>query len=360
MFTKRFVLILTALLMLCSLLSARHFARWNTSMGDFTAELYEELVPITANNFIDLANSGFYQDLIFHRVISGFMIQDGCPYGTGYGGPGYTIPDEYHPDLNHDQAGILAMARTSAPNSAGSQYYITLAPQPHLNGNYAVFGKVIQGLDVVMAIGNVPVNANNLPLTPVTIDTLRILDLIIGEATPPASDTFVCDANVPQMFIIEAYAYQSALSYTWSVDGVVQGNAIDFIFEQSFLPGTHTVSCIVASADWQHEIIWNVSAEGTSVNDDLLPVLSGLRIYPNPFSGDTTISFVNRSKSPAEVQIYDLRGRVIRKHHSGSFSGSQAWKWDAKDMNNNPCPAGIYIIHVKAGNEIVRSKCMLY
>ncbi|MDD2596640.1 MAG: peptidylprolyl isomerase, partial [Candidatus Cloacimonetes bacterium] len=121
-------LLLCVFLLIPGLLSARIFARWHTSMGSFTAELYDEIVPITAHNFRDLANAGFYNNLIFHRVIEGFVIQDGCPYGTGTGGPGYTIPDEYSPLLNHNEAGILSMARTSAPNSAGSQYFFTLAP----------------------------------------------------------------------------------------------------------------------------------------------------------------------------------------------------------------------------------------
>jgi cyclophilin family peptidyl-prolyl cis-trans isomerase len=197
------LVILAALWGVCGL-QALHFARWNTSMGDFTAEIYEQLVPITGNNFIDLANSGFYNDLIFHRVVEGFVIQDGCPNGTGYGGPGYTIPLEIYPGFHHDQAGILAMARGSNPNSAGSQYYITLAPAPHLDGNYAIFGKVVEGLGVVLDIGSVPVDANDHPLTPVTIDTLRILDLSIGNTTPPDSTVYYCVEGHPQMFIVEA------------------------------------------------------------------------------------------------------------------------------------------------------------
>lgn len=107
----RFAIIMLGLL-LCTpaISSARIFARWHTSMGSFTAELYDELVPITANNFRDLANAGFYNNLIFHRVIDGFMIQDGCPRGNGTGGPGYTIQDEFYPGLLHNHAGVLAMA----------------------------------------------------------------------------------------------------------------------------------------------------------------------------------------------------------------------------------------------------------
>lgn len=171
-----FSLLLT--LVLSSSALAQSVAQWYTSMGDFRAIIREDLVPITGNNFIDLANDYFYDDLIFHRVIDGFVIQDGDPTGTGYGGPGWTIPLEIHPDLRHDSAGVLAMARSADPNSAGSQYYFTLAPQPQLDDNYAVFGKAIEGLDVILAIGAVPTDANDRPITPVVIDSLRILGVL--------------------------------------------------------------------------------------------------------------------------------------------------------------------------------------
>ena len=127
----RFRLILVFVFILsAAALPALHFARWSTSMGSFTAHIYDQETPITSSNFIQLANSGFYNNLIFHRVVAGFVIQDGCPLGTGYGGPGWTIPLEIYPGFHHDQAGMLAMARSFNPNSAGSQYYFTLAPSP--------------------------------------------------------------------------------------------------------------------------------------------------------------------------------------------------------------------------------------
>lgn len=102
--------VILLLLLFISNLSAKRFATWSTSMGTFKAILHEDIVPITANNFIDLANANFYDNLIFHRVVAGFVIQDGDPLGTGYGGPGYTIPDEFSPLLHHDSPGVLAMA----------------------------------------------------------------------------------------------------------------------------------------------------------------------------------------------------------------------------------------------------------
>lgn len=123
-----------------------------TDKGDITVELNEDKAPVTAGNFIDLAKKGFYDGLNFHRVEPGFVIQGGCPQGTGMGGSGKNIPLEIHPDLRHDAAGTLAMARSQNPNSASSQFYITLAATPFLDDNYAVFGKVKDGLDVVKSI----------------------------------------------------------------------------------------------------------------------------------------------------------------------------------------------------------------
>lgn len=153
---------------------AQTVVQWYTSMGDFRAELREDLVPGIGQNFIDLTNDHFYTDLIFHRVISGFMIQDGCPDGTGYGGPGYSIDDEFHPDLRHDEPGILSMAN-SGPNTNGSQYFITLAPTAWLDDAHAVFGKIIDGMDVVYAIGDVETNGSDKPLIDVVIDSIRVV-----------------------------------------------------------------------------------------------------------------------------------------------------------------------------------------
>ena len=127
--------------------------------GIIRAELYPDIAPNTVNNFISLIKNGFYDGLIFHRVINGFMLQGGCPLGEGYGGPGYGIRGEFakngvQNDLTHTK-GVLSMARSSAPNSAGSQFFIMHEESPHLDGSYAAFGKVTEGLDVVDAIAEV-------------------------------------------------------------------------------------------------------------------------------------------------------------------------------------------------------------
>ncbi|MCR5684798.1 MAG: peptidylprolyl isomerase [Lachnospiraceae bacterium] len=131
------------------------------------AELYPEIAPNTVNNFISLINKGFYDGLIFHRVIENFMIQGGCPDGNGMGGPGYSIRGEFSGngftnDLKHVR-GVLSMARSMNPDSAGSQFFIMHADSPHLDGQYAAFGKVIEGLDVVDAIASTPTDYNDHP-----------------------------------------------------------------------------------------------------------------------------------------------------------------------------------------------------
>ncbi|MDO5446020.1 MAG: peptidylprolyl isomerase [Eubacteriales bacterium] len=149
----------------------------------FKAELYPEIAPNTVNNFISLVNKGFYNGLIFHRVISGFMIQGGDPEGKGIGGPGYCIKGEFTAngfknDLRHDK-GVLSMARTMAPDSAGSQFFVMHEDSPHLDGQYAAFGKVIEGQDVVDEIANVRTDYNDKPRQPqimekVTVDTFGV------------------------------------------------------------------------------------------------------------------------------------------------------------------------------------------
>ena len=148
-------------------------AVFETNMGTFEIELFEDKAPKTTKNFIDLAEKGFYNGLIFHRVIDGFMIQGGDPEGTGMGGPGYTIKDEFHKDLKHDSEGILSMAN-AGPDTGGSQFFITLAKTPWLDGHHAVFGKVIKGMDVVKKIGKVETGVQDRPINKVIMEKVTI------------------------------------------------------------------------------------------------------------------------------------------------------------------------------------------
>ena len=148
-------------------------AVFETNHGTFEIELFEDKAPITVKNFIDLAEKGFYDGLIFHRVIDGFMIQGGDPNGTGTGGPGYVIPDEFHQDLKHDSEGVLSMAN-AGPNTGGSQFFITLAATPWLDGHHSVFGKVVKGMDVVREIGKVDTDFQDKPLAKVVMEKVTI------------------------------------------------------------------------------------------------------------------------------------------------------------------------------------------
>lgn len=150
-------------------------AEFETSQGSFKVELFEDKALVTTKNFITLVEKGFYNGLIFHRVIDGFMIQGGDPKGNGSGGPGYTIRDEFNSSLRHSAAGILSMAN-AGPNTGGSQFFITLAATPWLDNKHAVFGKVVEGLDVVQAIGKVKTGPQDKPVTDVVIKKITITE----------------------------------------------------------------------------------------------------------------------------------------------------------------------------------------
>lgn len=169
-----------------------------TTMGEFTVEMSDSLTPITSGNFIDLADSGYYDGVIFHRVIDGFMIQGGDPTGTGSGGPGYTIQDEFDSTgtLSNTQKSI-SMANTGQPNSGGSQFFINLVnntyldfDKPPLTSKHPVFGEVVEGWSIVQSIGSVPVSGTNRPLTDVVMDSLRV---IWPDTTPPPAPEGVED-----------------------------------------------------------------------------------------------------------------------------------------------------------------------
>ncbi|WP_255170400.1 peptidylprolyl isomerase [Natrononativus amylolyticus] len=164
-------------------------ATLHTSEGDIEVELFEERAPRTVGNFIGLATgerewtdpeSGdritdepLYDDVLFHRVIEGFMIQGGDPTGTGRGGPGYQFDDEFHDELTHDSEGILSMAN-SGPNTNGSQFFITLDATPHLDGRHSVFGEVVDGMDVVREIGSVETGPNDRPTEDVVLESVTV------------------------------------------------------------------------------------------------------------------------------------------------------------------------------------------
>ena len=156
--------------------------------GIIKAELYPEIAPNTVNNFISLVKKGYYNGLIFHRVISGFMIQGGCPEGTGIGGPGYHIKGEFlqngfNNPLKHTP-GVLSMARTSIPDSAGSQFFIMHAAAPYVDGQYAAFGKVIEGMETVNAIAETRTDMSDRPRVPQVMKTVTVETFGVEYAEP--------------------------------------------------------------------------------------------------------------------------------------------------------------------------------
>jgi peptidyl-prolyl cis-trans isomerase B (cyclophilin B) len=153
--------------------SATYTANIKTNCGAITVELLADKAPITVNNFVFLAKDGFYDGVVFHRVIPNFMIQGGDPTGTGSGGPGYKFQDEFDPSVTFAQPGVLAMAN-AGPGTNGSQFFITLAPTPHLNGAHTIFGRVVQGQDVVEAIVATR-GPGDRPKEPVVIETIAIV-----------------------------------------------------------------------------------------------------------------------------------------------------------------------------------------
>ena len=153
---------------------ANRTAHFTTTMGEFKVELCEDKAPLTTGNFIKLAEDKYYDGIIFHRVIEGFMIQGGCPEGSGRGGPGYHIDDEFGEGLKHDSEGVLSMAN-AGPNTGGSQFFITLGPTPHLDGKHAIFGKVTEGMDVVRQIGSTKTGAGDRPVQDVTMESVKIV-----------------------------------------------------------------------------------------------------------------------------------------------------------------------------------------
>lgn len=159
----------------------RPIAVFETSQGVFEAELYAKECPETVWSFINLAEGrqetekggNYYDGLTFHRVIEGFVLQGGCPLGTGTGGPGYQFKDEFAPSLRHDGAGVLSMAN-AGPGTNGSQFFVTLDATPHLDDRHSVFGKVIEGIDVVKKIGNLETDSSDKPLEPVVMNKITI------------------------------------------------------------------------------------------------------------------------------------------------------------------------------------------
>ncbi len=327
-----------AIVLLFASLGATALVEWNTTMGNFQAEVYEEHMPITVANFISLVNQQFYDGLIFHRVIDGFVIQDGCPLGNGTGGPGYTIMDEYSDAVSHNEAGILSMAKSAAPNSAGSQYFITLAPQGGLDNLYAAFGKVVEGLDAVLAIGQVAVNGER-PIVPVTINTVRVVSPQIDFFEPTELTTYTI-GNEDKLFIL---AGVSDYLVNWYVDDMLVQSSTQVYYNYTApTVGMHTVRGELTQDGYSVDKTWQVNAypprtviEGVVygrssllpfVNVDFLyylgeevtaemPAYEAPYLYPNPANGQSTLMYNLTNTSHVDVDVYSY-AREYQEHLS--------------------------------------------
>ncbi len=344
-----------------SALYSQTIVQWYTSMGNFKAELREDLVPITAGNFIGLSMDNFYDGLIFHRVIDGFMIQDGCPNGTGTGGPGYTIPDEFHPELLHDGPGVLSMANAGA-NTGGSQYFITLTAQSQLDNHHAVFGEIIEGMDVVYAIGATPTDVNDRPITPVNIDSIRVLTPQIYSKFPEA-DSVECEITSETMFAVFT---EQPYTYSWFIDEIEQSELVaDMVFPVFSSIGNHVVKCVLTNSidntDYSRETVWHVVVTDNSpIKESVEARIEKIKVYPNPFNPKTTIEFNLRRESFVNASIYNAKGQLVKNMISKILSsGNHTITWNGLDNSGAGVSSGVYLFRVNCGKELKTEKLIL-
>jgi len=343
-------------------MQARHFARWYTSMGEFTADIRDDILPNTANNFISLTNSGFYDGLLFYGIQAGYVIRDGDPLGNGTGGPGYNIPFEYSSLLHHDSPGVFGMQHISTPSSSGSRYYFTLAATPQLDGLCANFGKVFDGLDVVLAIGQVPVDANYQPLTNVYIDSLRILDLVINNAYPSPDNLVIVNSGNPlPVFSVEAYNSDFSVQYGWYIDEVLLPDSTGITFTPHFsVLGNHTVKCKAYDDQMSWTTLWNVLVIYIA-NEDATSSPAGFSVHsvsPNPFSSQTKLSYSLECPAPVSFSVFDAKGKLLHSEILTGDKGTQTTLWQAQ-ANGKPLPSGIYLLRLSDGKQTQTRKAVL-
>jgi len=363
------VVFLIFLVCFAQLVFAQSFARWYTSMGTFRARIREDLMPITGTNFVSLASSNFYDGLIFHRVAAGFVIQDGCPLGTGTGGPGYSIDFEYHPDMNHDGPGAMGMARSADPNSGGSQYYFTLDATPGLDGNYAVFGKIWDGLDVVLAIGQVATTppGDGKPDEDVNIDSVRVLNLHYSSCYPEESD-YLTDTGVEIPFMVVAYGYEEEIMFKWFINDEEQVGMTEMMFPHTFTAdGQYDIKCLAYDSEENIEIEWVVQVGEVDNNDEIVEASKMFMKYPNPFTfteinrgPDAKISYYLPTTGNIKIDVYNVKGQFVKNLvNDYKKSGDHEVYWNGTDTNGKNVASGLYFYHMKSENERVINKAIL-
>ena len=349
---------MSKLLLLLSIMAAvislngQTVVEWKTNMGDFKAELREDLVPITAYNFRDLVNDEFYDGFIFHRVMADFMIQDGDPNGNGTGGPGYTIPDEFHPELTHVR-GVVSMANTGNPNTGGSQYFITVVPTSWLNNVHAIFGHIIEGMDVVDAISVVPTNASNRPIDPVIIDSIRVLTPPI-DAFIPASTRNTVDMGHIEVFLMDSD--DLTLEYQWYVNDELQTETSSLFTNIFSEDGYIEVKCVVSGDyDYDYELVWQYEVINNDEMEDEIALPGLVRNYPNPFNPQTTIVYSVEQAGNTKLAVYNIKGQLVEELVNGNIEvGEHQLVWDASELTS-----GVYLLRYQNGNSEESSKLLL-
>ena len=338
---KRNIMISVLLVVfISSAFSVEPVAKWYTSMGDFSVQLRGDLMPISTSNFVELTNDQFYDGFVFHRVIADFMIQDGCPLGNGTGGPGYTIDDEWNPLINFNEAGVLGMAKTSAPNSAGSQYFITVVPTTWLNEGYAAFGTVLEGMDIVNDISVVETLANDHPVVEVVIDSLRIITPQVISQYPVESEIELTD-TVNGLFWVETFSDYN--QFSWYVNDEMQ-DGDSFTFNYTFPEnGEYEVKAMVEQNGFEEEIIWNVVVSALDSEEDLVLINRLDQNIPNPFNPSTTIKFNLANAQSVQLDIYNSKGQLVKNLTSDSYgAGPHSVVWNGDNNSGSSVGSGIY------------------
>lgn len=356
---KKIVIILILNLLILTPIFGQTIARWYTSMGDFEIKMREDLTPITVDNFASLTNDNFYDGLIFHRIIDDFMIQDGDPLGTGYGGPGYTIPDELNPEIVFDEPGVIGMAN-AGPDTGGSQYFITLVPTTWLNDAHTAFGNVINGMDVVQAIGDVATDNNDHPVEDVTIDSIRIMTpQFFGIA--PEENYLEIDVGSSEAFTM--FSMETGLEFSWFVDDELMDETSDMFIYTFNENGTHYVRAEVSNGDYVYIRNWEFEVTGTPNEQDSQSPEQRHFIYsyPNPFNPETNIFFSLEEAATVKIDIFNCKGQLVRCLTEQEFAaGRQNLLWNGKGANDNKLSSGIYYFSLEVdGIKKAMNKCLL-
>ena len=280
--------------------------------------------------------------------------------GTGYGGPGYTIPDEYHEDLLFNEPGVLGMAKTSAPNSAGSQYFITEIPYPSLNWNYAAFGNIVEGFNVIQDISDVPTDANDKPLVDVEIDSIRIMTADFYAVTPE-EDSLAAVAG--DMLVFGLFTNDAEVTYSWYLNDELQ-NTSNYLFNLSLTAnGSYEVRGVGSKNGYDYYRIWWVEITGGTGSNDIITSSCKLnQNIPNPFNPTTNISFnlTAESSGKTELKIYNTKGQLIKTLVSEQLGiGEHNYIWNGSDDNGKKVSSGIYLYKLTSGDYSETRKALM-